>query len=190
LPTGYSASVFVPDVNILTKPIDPNDQYYSVGNIVPGIYGNDQGFSRDYYPGTPNAPTTPCPANKCILMVTDGPVYGITFQELRTITNPVLGPGGYYIDGPTNYPATDTLYVWWGIQAAYGFRRNVTLYCDTFDSSSNPILQTQTFTPTDDNYNVAQATPIEWYAPGNQSVTFTGYIGLTLYPAYEIDGND
>ena len=192
LPTGYSASAFVPDVNILTKPIDPNDQYNYIGATVPGIYGNDQGVAQDYYTGTPNAPTSPCPANKCILMTasTNGSVYGNGFQEIRAIINPVLGPGGYYIDGPTNDPASDTLYVWWGIQAAYGFRRSVTLYCDTFDSSPSPILKTQTFTPTDNNYNVGAATPIEWYAPGNESMTFTGYISFTLYSAYEIDGND
>lgn len=192
LPTGYSASNFLPDVNILTKPIDPNDQYNFLGATVPGIYGNDQGIAQDYYPGTPNAPTSPCPVNKCILMVTttNGPVYGNGFQEIKTIFNPVLGPGGYYIAGPTNDPDPDTLYVWWGIQATYGFRRSVTLYCDTFDDSPSPILLTQTFTPTDDNYNVGPATPIEWYAPGNESMTFTGYISFTLYSAYEIDGND
>jgi len=191
LPTGYSASDFVPDVNILTKPVDVNDQYFFLGATVPGIYGNDQGIAQDYYQGTSNNPTTPCPANKCILMVTNGLVYGNAFQEIRSIMNPVIGPGGYYIDGPTNYPAIDTLYVWWGIQAAYGFRRSVTLYCDTIDASGNPLLQTQTFTPTDDNYNVGPSTAIAWYAPGNQSTTFTSYSGVfTLYSAYEIDAND
>jgi hypothetical protein len=191
LPTGYSASDYVPDVNILTKPVDVNDQYNFLGATVPGIYGNDQGIAQDYYPGTPNATTTPCPANKCILMVTNGLVYGNSFQEIRSIMNPVLGPSGYYIDGPTNYPAIDTLYVWWGIQAAYGFRRTVTLYCDTIDSSGNPLLQTKTFTPTDDNYNVGPSTPIGWYAPGNESTTFTSYSGVfTLHSAYEIDAND
>jgi hypothetical protein len=124
-------------------------------------------------------------------MVTNGLVYGNSFQQIRSIQNPVIGPGGYYIDGPTNYPAIDTLYVWWGIQAAYGFRRTVTLYCDTIDSSGNPLLQTKTFTPTDDNYNVGPSTPIGWYAPGNESTTFTSYSGVfTLYSAYEIDAND
>jgi len=193
LPTGYLDSVFVPDRNILTKPVDFNDQYSIDGATVPGIYGNDQGVAQDYYIGTPNNPSSPCPANQCISMVatSNGLVYGNSFQEIRSIMNPVMGPSGYYIDGPTNYPAIDTLYVWWGIQAAYGFRRSVTLYCDTIDASGNPLLQTQTFTPTDDNYNVGPSTAIAWYAPGNQSTTFTSYSGVfTLYSAYEIDAND
>ena len=192
LPTGYLDSVFVPDRNILTKPVDFNDQYSLDGADVPGIYGNQYGIAKDYYIGTPNNPTIPCPANQCISMVatSSGPIYSSGYQEIRTIINPVLGPGGYYIDGPSNYPSTDTLYVWWGIQAAHAFRRNVTLYCDTFDSTPSPILQTQTFTPTDDNYNVGAATAIGWYAPGNQSVTVTGYIGFTLYSAFEIAVND
>jgi hypothetical protein len=194
LPAGGGPSPFVPTTNILTRQIDPSDDYNLGGEFAPGVYGNDQGYSRQEYAGSYNNPTTPCPANECILMIGSNAslIYGNSFQLIKELLNPYKPAGSsYYVSGPMNAPGTvNTLYVWWGIQAAYCFRRSVKLYCETEDASGNVSMVNSTFTPTDDNYNVGPSTPIQWFAPGNESVIFSSYNGFTLQNAFEIAPND
>lgn len=187
LPTGYSPSQFVPDTNLLIKQQDINDRYVYFGQYAPGPYG--EGESSQRYAGSLNNPTTPCPADKCISMLsTSGPgglTYGNTFNVTKTLVNPIKPPGyTYYIDGPLNpYPDPNTLYVWWEFTATYCFRRPVTLTCDC-----DGVIQNQTFTPTDDNYTT-MSTPVEWYTPGNASATFN-FVSYFGDVTYEIASND
>jgi hypothetical protein len=196
LPAGYSPSPFVLAPHILIRQVDFNEHYDLSAQFAPGPYGDDQGISKQEYAGSINYPTTPCPAAKCVVSLSHlgGPIYGTNFQLVKTLYNPVLAPSGtYYIDGPSNPEGeTNTLYVWWGIQSPNCFRRSVKLFADTgeVDGSGNPIIEEQTFTPTDNTYSVGPATPIEWFAPGNQSVTFSSLPGPALLNAFEIAGND
>jgi hypothetical protein len=184
LPTGYNPSQFVPDTNLLIKQQDINDRYVLFGQYAPGPYG--EGESSQRYAGSSNNPTTPCPADKCISMVAaSGGVYGNLFAVTKTLVNPVKPPGyTYYIDGPLNpYPDPNTLCVWWEFNATYCFRRPVVLTCDC-----DGVIQNQTFTPTDDNYTT-MSTPVEWYTPGNASVTFS-FVGYFGDVTYDIAPND
>lgn len=194
LPPGYQPSQFGLSPHILIKKIDYQDDYVYFGQYAPGPYGNDQGYSTQHFAGSPNNPSTPCPAAKCLVSIyaASGHIYGTSFQLVKTLFNPVLAPSGtYYIDGPAKPDGeTNTLYVWWGIQSPSCFRRSVKLFCITINDLYEPVMLEETFTPTDNDYNVGSSTPIEWFAPGNQSVTFTSTHGLDLQNAYEVAEND
>lgn len=188
-PNGYGTSQFVPGTSVLKNHQDPNDDYTLSGEFAPGIYGNDQGISNQYYAGSTNNPTTPCPANQCVLTInTQGPgglAYNSTFGITKTLINPVKPSGyTYYINGPLNtYPDPNTLHVWWEFTAPYCFRRPV-----IFSADVDGTINTRTLTPTDDNYTNF-TTPIEWYTPSNSSVTFN-FIFSIGYVTFDIDPND
>lgn len=185
LPTGYLASEFVPDSNLLIKQQDINDRYVYFGEYAPSPYGEGESLQR--YAGSPNNPTTPCPANQCISMVTtaSGNTYANFFNVTKLLVNPIKPTGyTYYIDGPLNtYPTPNTLYVWWEFSATYCFRRDVVITCEC-----DGVVQNQTFTPTDDNYTTG-STPVEWYTPGNASVTFS-FVSSYGDVTYEVAPND
>lgn len=195
LPTGYSQSPFVLAPRILIRQVDPQDHYVLNAQFAPGPYGDDQGISKQEYAGSPNNPTTPCPAAKCVATLEHlaGSIYGTQFGLIKTLYNPVLAPSGtYYIDGPDKpVGESNTLYVWWSVSSPSVFRRSVKLYCATVDDYYDPVMLEETFVPTDNDYNVGMATPIEWFAPGNQSVSFSSnHPILDLQNAFEIEGND
>jgi hypothetical protein len=194
LPAGGGPTPFVPTTNILVRQVDPNDQYSLMGQYAPGVYGNDQGYSTQEYAGSVNNPTIPCPADKCVVAVSSNAsgIYGNAFQLVKELVNPYKPAGSsYYISGGLNPPGTlNTLYVWWGIQAAFCFRRSVKLYCETTDALGNTSIVDNTFVPSDNEYNVGLSTPIQWFEPGNQSVTFTSYSGFSLQNAFDIAPND
>jgi hypothetical protein len=194
LPTGYSPSPFVLGPAILIRQVDPNEHYVLNAQFAPGPYGDDQGISKQEYAGSINYPTTPCPAAKCVASLSRlaGAIYGTSFQLVKTLYNPVLAPSGtYYIDGPDNPEGeTNSLYVWWATQSPSCFRRSVKLFCGTFDEFYDPLMLEETFTPTDNTYSVGAATPIEWFAPGNQSVIFSSTRPMSLENAFDIAGND
>ena len=198
LPPGYSPSPIVLSAFRLIKKIDPYDDY-TIGSVDTGPYG--EGISEQHFSGSINNPTIPCPANQCgpVLEHLSGSIYGASFGFMYELVNPVLAPSGdYYINGPLNEPGEpNTLYVWWSVRSPSLFRRSVKLFAELgTDEFGHLIIGEQTFTPTDDTYNVGASTPIQWYAPGNQSVTFTSIpapteeIAPILLSAYEIDGNN
>lgn len=174
--------------NVLIKHQDNNDDYVYFGQYAPGPYINDA-QSIQYFAGSPNNPTTPCPADKCITMV-EGPAYQDGFAIVRELINPIKPAGyTYYISGPSNYPSPDTLYVWWGAASTYCFRRQVTLTCAVSDLDGNITIENKSFTPSDDNYNLVYSTGIEWCTPGNVSTTFS-FVGYHGFVSYDIEGND
>lgn len=203
LPPGYSPSPFILTTAILTRKLDPNDDYDFGGQFAPGIYGDDQGISKQEYAGSVNNPTTPCPASKCDVNLNDirGSIYGSNAQYIYELFNPVLSStGDYYINGPLNPDGeTNTLYVWWATQSPSRFRRSITINAQTgYDEFTfEPINETETFVPDDNTYSVGGSYDMRrWIAPGNQSATFVSMAmpGVSFVPvllnAYEIAPND
>jgi hypothetical protein len=196
LPTGYSESPFFLSFRALTSPVEEDDRYFR-SNVVPAIYY--EGTSQEELAGTALVVNNPCPASQCVVALYrgNGFIYGAEGFYAYELTNPILAPSGtYYISGPgaTGPGEINTLHVWYRTSSPSMFRRNVTLYAKTGeDGSGDPIITSNTFTPTDNTYRNADGQLIYWYAPGNEDTTFTAvwpYSPELVLNAYNIAPND
>jgi len=186
LPAGYSPTPYALGTNLLIRQVDVNDWYDGYNaQYAPSPY-NDA-TSLQVYAGSLNNPTIPCPANQCILMVTNGVYTNSPGQFTRILLNPVKPPGyTYYINGPMKPDGeTNVLHHWWQFPSTYMFCRSVTFQCE-----EDGVPVSKTINPTDDNYT-NMTTPLEWYTPSNSDFTLNFlYSGGDIGNNYDIAPND